>query len=114
MSNDELEQLRAERDELARKLKEQDTRIEELEKGERARLKRVAKISAEIAWSDVVRDVVRGKHGITIRRTTDERGERFDYAIYVAKTMLTNGHRRTLGGAETAACELLESIEAQS
>lgn len=112
--SDELKQLRAERDELARKLKEQEARIEELEKRERARLKRVAAIDAEIAWSDVVRDMVHGKHGIIIRRTTDEQGERFYYEIYVAKTMLTNGHRRTLRGAEMAVCELLESIEAQS
>lgn len=112
--SDELKQLRAERDELARKLKEQEQRIEELEKRERARLKRVAAIDAEIAWSDVVRDENYGKRHIIIKRGDDERGERFDYVIYVGQTMLTNGHRRSLRGAEMAVCELLESIEAQS
>jgi predicted nuclease with TOPRIM domain len=112
VNDDELKRLRAERDELARSIKEKDARIEELEKHERARLKRVAKISEEIAWSDVVRTEARGKHNIIIKRSTDERGERFDYTIYVGTVPLANGHRRTLGGAEQAVCELLESIEA--
>lgn len=112
--SDELKRLREERDELARKLKEQEARIEELEKRERARLKRVAAIDAEIAWSDVVRDEQHGRHHIIIKRADSEQGERFSYTIYVAQTMLTHGTRRSLRGAEMAVCELLESIEAQS